>query len=376
MRTFTRTTEQALLMAIVFAAGLLAQWQSAARADEEIQEERIVVISPDGDATAPLPQEGTRVVEGPTFWIGVGGQPVVDPALRTQLQLAADTGVVVQQVVPDSPAAKAGLQMHDIIIAVNGDAVHGMNELAQAVRNGGGQAVELKILRLAQEETITVTPEERPADLALPGDQPALPGLPGMPGLGGELGDLNQRLQGLLRDPNGAGMRAFGPGVMLRQRQGVNVPADVSVSITRQGDAPAQITIKRGEESWTVTEGDEESMKQLPQDVRPFVEQMLGQQGGGMNFNFDMHQLQELLPNQMQMFEANKAVQEAHQRAQEAAQQAQQRAAELRERAQANQDKLLQRMQELEQRLQQMQERLEEQPAPPAGEDPVDNQTT
>lgn len=354
---FHRTTGLALAAALVVGAGLVAQAQHAARADEQTdEEERIVAIAPDADFTAPLPEEGTRVVQAPAYWIGVAGEEVADPALRTQLQLAADTGVIIQQIVPDSPAEKAGLRKHDIIIAVDGNVAHGMAELVDAVRSGEGKPIELKVLRLAKEETITVKPEERPA-AADQFEQPL--GRPGQPpmGLGGELGDLQRRLQGLIGEPGELGMRILGPGVVLRQHQGVDVPAGVSVSVTRQGDGPAQITVQRGDESWTVTEGDEEGMDQLPDDVRPFVEQMLGGHGHGgpMQFHFDMSQLQELLPDHLGNFDAN----DAAQRAREAADRVRARAERTRAQADAQQEQMLQRMRQMEERLRQMQEQME-----------------
>ncbi|MCA9237500.1 MAG: PDZ domain-containing protein [Planctomycetales bacterium] len=376
-RTFLKhSAEQALLMAVVFGAGLLAQGQGVALADDSQPEGRIVAISPEGDVTAAIPQDDQEaIVAAPAYWIGVAGQEVTNPVLQTQLQLAADTGVIVEQVVPGSPAAKAGLRQHDIIIAVNGDVAHGMTELAEAVRSGAGEPIELKILRLAKEETVTVTPEERPADFTA-----SLPAGQQVPeGFDAELGDLGQRLQGLLADPNGRGMRIMGPGMILRQQQAMGVPAGVSVSVTRENDGPAQITVTRGNESWTVTEGDEEAMKALPDDLRPFVEQMLGGQGrvGAFNFNFDLNELQQLLPDQLGNFENNAQLQAAQQHAQEMARRAQERAAQMRERTEASRRELMKRMEEMERRMQEMQQRLGA-PQPPAApaQPPVDDQTT
>jgi hypothetical protein len=56
------------------------------------------------------------------------------------------------------------------------------------------------------------------------------------------------------------------------------------VSIVKEDDQPARITVKRGGETWEVVGDNPESLNQLPEDLRPFVEQML--HGGlrhGMN---------------------------------------------------------------------------------------------
>jgi hypothetical protein len=75
--------------------------------------------------------------------------------------------------------------------------------------------------------------------------------------------------------------RRFGPGAMVDGQAFAfsGIPNGVSVSIKKEGDQPAQITVKRGDESWEVVGDDPESLDQLPDDLRPFVEQMLGDTG-------------------------------------------------------------------------------------------------
>jgi membrane protease YdiL (CAAX protease family) len=53
--------------------------------------------------------------------LGVGGDP-------------KDTACVIRQIVPDSAADKAGLQVGDVVIAFNGQAIHEFPQLANAVR--------------------------------------------------------------------------------------------------------------------------------------------------------------------------------------------------------------------------------------------------
>src|SRR5262245_51217881 len=47
----------------------------------------------------------------PAYWIGLICDPP-DAALRAQLKLK-ETGLVVRELVPDAPAAKAGIKVHD-----------------------------------------------------------------------------------------------------------------------------------------------------------------------------------------------------------------------------------------------------------------------
>jgi hypothetical protein len=51
------------------------------------------------------------------------------------------------------------------------------------------------------------------------------------------------------------------------------LPANMSVFISKEGDQPAKIVVKRGDQKWEVTE---KELDKLPADVRPHVERMLG----------------------------------------------------------------------------------------------------
>ena len=45
------------------------------------------------------------------------------------------------------------------------------------------------------------------------------------------------------------------------------------MAITREGDKPAKIVVKQGEQKWEITENE---INKLPESLRPAVEQMLG----------------------------------------------------------------------------------------------------
>jgi putative serine protease PepD len=68
------------------------------------------------------------------------------------------TGARVDQVTADSPAAKAGLQVGDVITAIGGtkiDATHSLADLIQQKKPG--DSVALAVTRGTQNLTITVT---------------------------------------------------------------------------------------------------------------------------------------------------------------------------------------------------------------------------
>jgi putative serine protease PepD len=72
----------------------------------------------------------------------------------------------VAEVTPSGPAGKAGIQQGDIIIAVDGKTMVESSDLLIAIRDKlPGDRVEVTVDRDGREMTITVTLEERPADL-------------------------------------------------------------------------------------------------------------------------------------------------------------------------------------------------------------------
>ena len=82
--------------------------------------------------------------------------------LRVHFGVPEDAGVMVSKVVDDSPAARAGVEVGDIISAVDGEIVSSGRSLARAIRgHEGGTAVTLEIWRDGQVETLTATLEER-----------------------------------------------------------------------------------------------------------------------------------------------------------------------------------------------------------------------
>jgi hypothetical protein len=94
-------------------------------------------------------------------WIGVEGSSA-DEALRAQLQLPEGQGVVLSQVIADSPAAKAGLRIHDVLLSVDGKPLGQLNDLADVIKENKGKLLTIKLVRTAKRISIEVTPEKRP----------------------------------------------------------------------------------------------------------------------------------------------------------------------------------------------------------------------
>jgi serine protease Do len=104
-----------------------------------------------------------KVIRG---YLGLYGQSIT-PDLAELLGLKASVGIVVSQVMPDSPAAKAGLERQDVIVEMNGKKVESYdtfrNEIA-VMRPGSD--VHFNILRDGKPMELTVTLGERPTTAA------------------------------------------------------------------------------------------------------------------------------------------------------------------------------------------------------------------
>ena len=77
-------------------------------------------------------------------------------------ELGAPYGIVIEDVEPGSPAAKAGLKAGDVITAVNGNAVHKGNDLVNPIaQTPVGEKVRLIYVRDRKEHEVALTVEDR-----------------------------------------------------------------------------------------------------------------------------------------------------------------------------------------------------------------------
>ena len=99
-------------------------------------------------------------------YIGVQMGPL-DTRMAAKLGAAGRRGVLVNDVVPDSPAAAAGVQELDIITAFDEQPVQGLRSLQEIVeRSSIGKPHTLTVLRDGRQMTLTVNVKPLPGDLA------------------------------------------------------------------------------------------------------------------------------------------------------------------------------------------------------------------
>jgi serine protease Do len=110
-------------------------------------------------------------------WLGVVIQKL-DPGLMQAFKLKDDRGALVSDVLPDSPAAKAGLKRGDIIVGFNGNLVEDSQELprlvatmmpdtevtVEVIRNGERQSLPV-VLGTMKEDTPSAVAKLDPSDV-------------------------------------------------------------------------------------------------------------------------------------------------------------------------------------------------------------------
>ena len=257
MRKSRWVTYSGWLAGLALALG--ASWVGTARA------EQVLVLTDLSDEAA----EASPVHQS-EYWIGLECVPV-EPALRSQLGLAEHQGVMVASVMPESPAAKAGIKPYDVLVKAGDKPLRDVKTLVEAVERSKDQPVALELFRGGKSQKVEVTPAKRPSA----GRE--APQSSGPPPAGSDWEQMRKWIEKMHPGVEGQPpmrFRFFQPGMILPPGSGAEaLPENLSITVTRNGKQPAKITVNRGKDHWEVTENE---LDKLPADVRPHVERLLG----------------------------------------------------------------------------------------------------
>jgi S1-C subfamily serine protease len=130
-----------------------------------------------------IPVEGAREIADQIITLGGVPRPHlgisvadVTPSLAAQLRLPVSRGVLVREVQPDSPAARAGIQAGDIIVGMDGQEVAGLDDLRRfMVNHKVGDTVPFTVITPGTaRRMVAVTLAERPLVRLAVGDEAPL----------------------------------------------------------------------------------------------------------------------------------------------------------------------------------------------------------
>ncbi|MEQ1852347.1 MAG: PDZ domain-containing protein [Chthoniobacteraceae bacterium] len=111
-------------------------------------------------------------------WLGVAMEPVQD-VVRAQLSLAPGEGIVVSHVVPDGPAAKAGLETNDILLRFDDQIIVEPSQLRKLIAmKKPGESVKLAYMRKGERKETNVTLIEHELEPDGKGPMQFLQGIP------------------------------------------------------------------------------------------------------------------------------------------------------------------------------------------------------
>jgi len=139
-------------LAVVFAPDMLQRFASSAHAQDH--PDRHVAYAQAGPRGRAL-----SVLAGRGAGIGV------------RISDRTEGGVVIDEVVTDSPAEKAGLKQSDVIVEYDGERVRSARQFSRLVQETpAGREIRMAVTRDGQRRDVQVTPDERRGDVMISGD--------------------------------------------------------------------------------------------------------------------------------------------------------------------------------------------------------------
>jgi serine protease Do len=216
-------------------------------------------------------------------WLGVETHEVTTDKAK-ELKLPAERGVVLGKIIPDSPAAKAGLKENDVVTEINGQRVEGAAQFRRMVHEiPAGRSIQLTVWRDGRSQTLNATlgkAEERRHTMKMvtPGtfafrmpevlDIPEMPSMDwsggmlhsGSPRLGIDAEDLSGQLGTFFGAPDGEGIlvrevNAGSPAEKAGVKAGDVITSLDGDRIRSVGELREKLSAKRDEKDRTVKLG-------------------------------------------------------------------------------------------------------------------------
>ena len=147
-----------------------------------------------GAAFAPMAEAQSRAPRAAEVFAFAGGGRIgvsISDLDAEDIKGKVNSGVVIDEVESDSPAAKAGLRKGDIVVEFDGERVRSVRQFTRLVsETPAGRAVSAAVMRDGQRVSVNITPRESDAFRMLDSDRwisripsvrPAIPAPPPAP---------------------------------------------------------------------------------------------------------------------------------------------------------------------------------------------------
>jgi membrane-associated protease RseP (regulator of RpoE activity) len=243
-------------------------------------------------------------VESPKYWLGISLKPIEGDLAS---YLGSADGVLVDTVYPDSPAEKVGLKAGDILTAVNGKPLTTPKSLLEqmvsikADNDGKVDPLKFEYIRKGEKKSVELTPIARPENMTITVNGKKIEGNSNDHAFDFKFNidtdELLSKLQDVSKDAEGFKIFRFGtPSEVLvpgkqeskdgesrhENKQRIEVRMEVDgklneINISRDGDAPAKITIKHNGETKEYSEKD---LNAIPESLRSKVKELLASKPG------------------------------------------------------------------------------------------------
>jgi C-terminal processing protease CtpA/Prc len=168
---------------------------------EPLDNEIYVMVNDLGDSNALVREfDDPKVTDDDNFqifmgagggWLGVGVSEVSTEKAKS-LKLPEERGALLGKIVPDSPAAKAGLKENDVVLELNGQRIEGTEQFRRMIHEiPAGRTANLMVWRDGRSQNMKVTVGKHEAgNMKVFADGPKsfafkMPTLPEMPDLSG-----------------------------------------------------------------------------------------------------------------------------------------------------------------------------------------------
>ncbi|WP_411826974.1 PDZ domain-containing protein [Luteolibacter sp. AS25] len=273
------------------------------------QAEKQGLAQPDPEKLASIPFIGLSTVPLPEM---VAAHVDVEPG----------TGLIIRTIMPESPAANAGLSVNDIILKVEDEAMSSPEQLSSAIlKREIGERLNLSLIHNGNPSKVAITLGERPAHMTM-NIRPADPMLEGLPQANADrlreliernLGEfegnpeiakmdetlrlMRERMNQGLQNDAGAESRV-GPagGFEFQQNSTVRMmDEDGSVELkSSNGSTEVTVRDKSGKIVWSGPWDTEQDKAAAPDDIRPRIDRV--DSGGGSGFRFHFGKAQRQAP--------------------------------------------------------------------------------